>query len=220
MAVTAFHIIHPSLPRLVKQRYGTELRSRTLTSIKPEISQALDSLLEEIRASDDAKILCTAVSTSYRPPGDKSIGLYKETPKHPQREKICPLCKQAGRTQFRHFLSEFKYLPDSDRRYIFKVRQIVCILDEDDKADNNIDTIFSDGDSEIPTPEPVAYRIQTRQLPCFDVFHSHHMIRVTVDRGATGNMIRHSAAKCLGSKISSSAQSVHQTDGSSTLQVI
>ncbi|KAL5005704.1 hypothetical protein ScPMuIL_016862, partial [Solemya velum] len=36
-------LIHSGLPRLVKQRYGTELRSRTLASIKPEISQALDS---------------------------------------------------------------------------------------------------------------------------------------------------------------------------------
>ena len=35
-------LLHPSLPRPVKQRYGTELCSRTLASVKPEISQALD----------------------------------------------------------------------------------------------------------------------------------------------------------------------------------
>jgi hypothetical protein len=50
VVLTWLRLIHPSLPRLVKQRYGTELRSRTLASIKPEISQALSSLLEEIRA--------------------------------------------------------------------------------------------------------------------------------------------------------------------------
>ena len=54
--LTWLRLIHPSLPRLVKQHYGTELTSRTLASIKPEISQALSSLLEEIRASDDAKM--------------------------------------------------------------------------------------------------------------------------------------------------------------------
>ena len=32
-------LLHPELPRLVKQRYGTDLRARTLVSIKPEISQ-------------------------------------------------------------------------------------------------------------------------------------------------------------------------------------
>ena len=44
---------HHELPHLVKQRYGTELRSRTLASIQPEISQAIPSLLEEVRASDE-----------------------------------------------------------------------------------------------------------------------------------------------------------------------
>ena len=61
-------LTHPSLPRLVKQRYGTELRSGTLASIKPEISQALNSLLEEIRTSDDARILCAAVADDFRRP--------------------------------------------------------------------------------------------------------------------------------------------------------
>ena len=61
VVLTWLKLIHPSLPRLVKQRYGTVLRSQTLASIKPEISQALASLLDEIRASDDAKILRTAI---------------------------------------------------------------------------------------------------------------------------------------------------------------
>ena len=48
VVLTWLRLIHPSLPRLVKQHYGTELRARTLASIKAEISQALTSLLEEI----------------------------------------------------------------------------------------------------------------------------------------------------------------------------
>ena len=39
-------LLHPSLPSLFKQKYGTELRSRILAYVKPEISQALDSLLD------------------------------------------------------------------------------------------------------------------------------------------------------------------------------
>jgi hypothetical protein len=50
-------LVHKDLPRLIKQRYGTELRSRTLASIKPEISQALEFLLDEIRTSDVAKVM-------------------------------------------------------------------------------------------------------------------------------------------------------------------
>lgn len=50
--------MNPSLPQLVKQRYGTDLimRVQTLASIKPEISQALTFLLEDIlttRTQDD-----------------------------------------------------------------------------------------------------------------------------------------------------------------------
>ena len=55
VVLTWLRLIHPEL--LVKQRYGTELRSCTLASIKPEISQALDSLLDEINASENAKVL-------------------------------------------------------------------------------------------------------------------------------------------------------------------
>ena len=51
----------------MKQRYRTELHSPTLASIKPEISQALQSLLDEIRATEDAKVTRTTASF-YRKP--------------------------------------------------------------------------------------------------------------------------------------------------------
>ena len=50
-------LIHQDLPRLVKQRYGSELRSRTLASLKPEISQAISSLLDEIHSISETKIM-------------------------------------------------------------------------------------------------------------------------------------------------------------------
>ena len=53
-----------------------------------------------------------------------------------------------------------------------------------------------------------------------DVFHGHHVIRVTIDSGATGNMIRYSLVKRLGFQIVPSAQSVHQADGCSKLHVV
>ena len=37
IVLTWLRLIHPDLYKLVKQRYGTELRSRTLASIKSEI---------------------------------------------------------------------------------------------------------------------------------------------------------------------------------------
>jgi hypothetical protein len=46
---------------------GTELRSKTLASFKPEISQALDSLLEESTLTNEAKVLRTAFQRSQMP---------------------------------------------------------------------------------------------------------------------------------------------------------
>ena len=70
LVFTWLRLIHNDLPKLVKQRYGTELRTRTLASIKPEISQALGSLLEELHGAEDAKAMRAAVS-QYVPPSSR-----------------------------------------------------------------------------------------------------------------------------------------------------
>ena len=61
--LTWLKLIHDDLPILVNQRYGTELRSRTLASIRPEISQALNTLVEELQSSEDAKVMRTIANT-------------------------------------------------------------------------------------------------------------------------------------------------------------
>ena len=187
VVLTWLRLIHPSLPRLVKQRYGTELRSRTLASIKPEISQALSSLLEEIRASDDAKILRAAVADDFRRPcpGGRSV---------PSSLTMTGL----------HGKSE------TDRRHTGRRKDTNYNLDPDPPCP----------ETTLPIPDVVAYRIQTRQSPYMDVFHGHCIVPVTIDSGATGNMIRHSTEKHLGCTIMSSAQPVQQADGSSQLQVV
>ena len=97
VVLTWLRLIHPSLPRLVKQRHGTELRSCTLASIKPEISQALSSLLEEIRASDDAKILHAAVADDFIAP-DRVAGVtQRPAPDSPARTRSVPYATRQER---------------------------------------------------------------------------------------------------------------------------
>ena len=55
--LTWLRLVHPKLHKLIKYRYGTELCSHTLASIKPEISQALYSLFNEINAANQTKIM-------------------------------------------------------------------------------------------------------------------------------------------------------------------
>ena len=51
------HLAQTDKPQVIKQWYSTELRSRTLASIKAEISLAMDSLLEELKTTEDAKVM-------------------------------------------------------------------------------------------------------------------------------------------------------------------
>ena len=93
------NLIHTDLPALIKQHYGTELRSKTLASLKPEISQALDSPPEEIRCTACTKVLHTKALRLKQPllcPSHKS----SLKPRAPTKWlKSCPLRKLTGRLQ-------------------------------------------------------------------------------------------------------------------------
>ena len=224
VVLTWLKLIHPDLPRLVKQRYGTQLRSRTLASIKPEVSQALNSLLDEIRVSDYAKVMRTATggfrrSTPVKSPSRKGLG-------SPRQSKSCPLCLQAGRPDPNDFLSECRHLAEEDRKYIAKAHQIANIVDDhleesDESAPFTSDCEFNNEISSVECgSEPAVLRVQTRQSPYIDAFHGHHPVRITLDSGATGNMIRHSIVTRLGGHLSPSSQTAHQADGCSHLKVV
>ena len=158
--LTWLRLIHTDLPKLVKQRYGTELRSRTLASIKPEISQALESLLEELQSSEDVKVMHANTSNFQL---SKSRSSYDER----QRPvKCCPLYKED-----RHYQSTCAFLPKSDKKYMVKARQIVSILDDSDDEVPDIDPI------PVESAANSVNRVQVRQSPYLDVFFDHHSAR-------------------------------------------
>ena len=143
--------IHTNLPGLVKQKYGAELRNKTLASIKPEISAALSSLLDELSAGEDSRIL--RFQSSYNPRRGRghfsnsnnrsrsaSPGGYSRS-SNPIGSgsvggKSCCLCRAANRPGYDgHFLSQCRYLPEGDRRRLTspKVRAIETHDNEDDE---------------------------------------------------------------------------------------
>lgn len=231
-------LVHVELPRLVKQRYGTELRSRTLASLKPEISQALDSLLEEIRSVEQARSMRTSTPSVgqqfRRGPGGNRPKPFTGMKSGPSR--VCPLCKQAGRP-YKHFLSTCQFLPEQDKRYLAKVRQISSILEDcdvfgrDDAGEYECESESDEQCTVHTNPHTITHsdhqdthasakRVQIRQSPYFDAFCGHNAIRLTVDTGATANMIRLSTVQNVKGKIKASSQSAHQADGSSPLNVV
>jgi hypothetical protein len=218
IVLTWLRLIHKDLPRMVKQRYGTELRSQTLASIKPEISQALTSLLDEVRTSEEVRVMRSAATRDSRQTFPrqrfKSTSVTRTPP-----QKMCPLCQQSGRGNTNHYLSQCTYLPIADRKYMVKARQIADILDEE---------VDLETDDPVTTPHPPVpdtqscsstLRVQVRQSPHMTAFYGHQVANITIDSGATGNMIRLSSAKALGVNIQRSTQSARQADGMSPLSV-
>ena len=65
VVLTWLCLINATLSKLVTQRYGTELRSRTLASVKAELSQANNSLVDVIASTDEAKVIHVE-TTSFR----------------------------------------------------------------------------------------------------------------------------------------------------------
>ena len=111
--------IHVGLPGLVKQRYGTELRNKTVASIKSEISLALDSLLEELKTTENTSVLRVqhqrGRGRGFRGNYNNNRGNSNNNPN--RQSRFCCLCRGANRPDFdSHFLSQCRYLPEADRR--------------------------------------------------------------------------------------------------------
>ena len=70
-----------------------------------------------------------------------------------------------------------------------------------------------------PAAEASVPKVQVSQSPYLDVFYGHKTPRITLDTGATANLIRRSTAEWLGVAITRSSQSASQADGHSQLTV-
>ena len=92
VVLTWLRLINPALPKLSKQRYGTELRSRILASIKPEISQAFESLLDEIASSDTAHVMRTESRITDSRPVERSSSVVECRTRNRERPGSNPLC--------------------------------------------------------------------------------------------------------------------------------
>ena len=158
--------IHIGLPGLIKQRYGAELRNRTLASIKPEISQALPSLLDELKGSEESRIMRTQTQYSQNNRGNSSSFARKSN-------KICCLCLAAKRSGAdTHFLSQCRFLPEPDRRRMTpsssRVRNIETVDQEEggEYYEDELDTQENSNFIDVPLPV-VQRRVTTRKSPLF-----------------------------------------------------
>ena len=195
IVLTWLRLIHKDLPGLVKQRYGTELRSQTLASIKPEISQALDSLLEEITSASQAKMLRTAFKSSISVKSPKSTVQPSDI-----KRPVCPLCKQAGRTNIHHFLSKCKFLPSVGKAYMTKVRTVSSAQDYDSDSENDeVENQNVEDSSHTHNLRLISTRlVSTKQSPYFKAFYKQYPVKITLDTGAEISMVKAFVAQHMG----------------------
>ena len=210
-------LINPGLPQLVKQKYGSELRNKSLASLKPEISQALSSLLDELRSIEDSKAMRVGNTLSPRQSPFPGTGYAR-----PRRYVSCILCKTAGRPHTTHSLVDCRFVPQRDRRLLASSR-LVC---DDPEECDPIDYSASEEVCDLlvsPTPAqptaPSTQHVRIVQSPVLSTFYESHPVPLTLDTGATSNMIRESSARLFGFPITPASQMARQADGVTPMDV-
>ena len=228
--------IHPNLPSVVKQKYGADLRSKTLASLKPEISLAIQSLMDEAK-SFDARVMRLGQSGSAFPRRSQSRNFQPAGPRRFQQnsrprsqfnkrerqptQKLCPLCKAAGRDAS-HFLSMCQHLPEADKRFMTRARQVIVDDDCDDEDEIFAESEHDDVRNAYQEEEPITShnrRVNVRSSPLFHTFYEHSPLAVTIDTGAETNLIKSSTAKAIGCPVYPSSQIAFQADGKTPLTV-
>ena len=215
------HHINPQLPKLIKQRYGTELRTRTVASIKPEISQALDSLLDELHTNEDAKIL-RSVTRDFKSTRPSASSSFNRQPSAVRSNKLCPICKASGRNA-NHYLSTCKFLPEGDKKYLTRARHVIGGEDDYDDAsdhDSEESSPYQAPHDQEPKPHIIARRVNVKKSPDFKAFYHRHPLKLTLDTGAETNMIKGSVAHYIRADISPSSQTACQADGVTPLAIL
>ena len=222
--LTWLRLLHKDLPALIKQRYGPELRHRSLASIKPEISQALPALLSELKLTEDVRSL----SISQPHPG---LLPRNGPPKGPLRGnrrsmRICPLCQQARRD---HLLSACPFLPESDRRFMLRARTLG--VEEDDNTDEynfkdddyymHEDTTLEVFHTSIPERSRLS-RVSVRRSPILNAVSGNKTpVMILLDIGAECSFIRIEEAQRLGVHVDkNTSQRPSMADGINSLHVL
>ena len=212
--------IHTSLPGLIKQRYGSELRNKTLASLKSEISQALDSLLDELKSSsacassgeDNSRIMRASSASSRSSQSQRS------------RSPFCCLCHAAKRPNVNHWLSRCPFLPEAEKRRFQTRVRVVEVDDEGREIEDeelNEEDNTEDNHCFIDEPRPAIHRrVTTRKSPYLKCFVGHFMVWVCLDSGAESSLISKRFAISIGLTIKRATQGAIQADAKSPLEIV
>ena len=214
--VTWLRIIHPGLPSIIKQKYATELRNKTLASIRDEISESLPSLLLEISGSEDQ----VAVSRLYKPYNSRQSKPSKFTkPKVKAFRKSCVICQTAKRPA-NHFLSDCPFLPDEDRRYMKSRTRVVDAYDDEEESNDEYEQSEDEYHNRRVDEDPNNRRVDIEASPEINILCNDMPVKAVLDSGAESNLIAERCARRLNCKVLQTRATARQADGTSRLKIV
>ena len=220
VVLTWLERIHSGLPALVRQKYGSELRNQTLASLKSEISQSIDSLLEELKSSEDSRVMRLHQNNNN---WNNNGGNNRKPARGNQKTRFCCLC-DASKRPSDHFLSQCKFLPEADRRRMTNSRVRIVGVDDHDSEDDDTEERDDDdtsGNSIFIDQQPSSVRrVVTRRSPCLNCFVGQLAVRVCLDSGAESSMISERIARQINLDVGPATQGAVQADEISPLRVI
>ena len=207
--------IHPGLNALVKQKFSTSLRNKTLATLREEISESLDAMMMELRGES-----AHVARAPYSSRGRGNSGQRSSYQQRPNR--VCPLCAALNRPS-NHFLSECSHLPDSDRRYMqSRARSRAIDAIDEDYLDEVIDDVkeLPVKRSSISSDDMAAVKkVDIGPDPLLEVKYRDQSLNLLIDGGANANLMRLSYARQMNIPISKSVTKATNAD-TSNLKIV
>ena len=229
--------INPDLPAVVKQKFATQLKDNTLHSLRDDISESLSSLLADIH-DREGSVSYTKSHNPQKPSrkyNNRPSNPHKSPQPYPQKKKLCCLCESAGRHNANtHYLSECKYLPLRDKKYLSQIRDVTADNEEysedDDDDDDEYQTSteytphhkspYYTSSVQCPQSLPTSSRVDVIPSPILEVYINDQNAELMMDSGAEVNLIEERECLRLQLKIKPTAQKASMADGASPLKVI
>lgn len=110
-------LLHPNLPSLVQRTFAYDLQRMTLKDMQPQIVDALDGFLEELRNNEAVKI---ARTYTQKPRQKQTRQIFSKTPKRNAPSKQCRICKAEGRSYFGHNIGDCEYISRAEKRTLIQ----------------------------------------------------------------------------------------------------
>ncbi|KAK2193761.1 hypothetical protein NP493_7g09017 [Ridgeia piscesae] len=119
-------LLNPWSSATCQTKIRAELRNRSLTSVKPEISQALASLQDELRTIEYTRAMRIGDGFKY----NRNIVTSNKRLSFPRKSGV--LCKAAGRMFNSHDSVDCRYLSQSDKKVLGWSRPVTNDIREED----------------------------------------------------------------------------------------